>query len=63
MRELAEEYSGGGARRAAVGGDDEEEDLYARGLFKFSAAEYVAEIEPLYCEMVGRRAPAAMMWI
>ncbi|KFY52315.1 hypothetical protein V496_08538 [Pseudogymnoascus sp. VKM F-4515 (FW-2607)] len=63
VRELAEEYSGGAARREV---SEEEEDLYARGLFKFSAAEYVAEIEPLYCEMVGRRVkkePAAMMWI
>ncbi|OBT66616.1 hypothetical protein VE03_03944 [Pseudogymnoascus sp. 23342-1-I1] len=66
VRELAEEYSGGAARRAI---SEEEEDLYARGLYKFSAAEYMAEIEPLYCEMVGKKMkvqqqPAStMMWI
>ncbi|OBT71754.1 hypothetical protein VF21_09626 [Pseudogymnoascus sp. 05NY08] len=63
VRELAEEYSGGASRRAL---SEEEQDLYSRGLCKFSAEEYVMEIQDLYCEMIGRPVPAqssTMMWI
>ncbi|KFZ13131.1 hypothetical protein V502_06754 [Pseudogymnoascus sp. VKM F-4520 (FW-2644)] len=65
VRELAEEYSGGATRRAL---SEEEEDLYARGLCKFSAEDYMAEIEGLYCEMVGKpmkvqQPSSSSMWI
>ncbi|KFY74564.1 hypothetical protein V499_05416 [Pseudogymnoascus sp. VKM F-103] len=66
VRELAEEYSGGATRRAMM--SEEEQDLYSRGLCKFSAEDYVMEIQDLYCEMVGKPVPAqqqssTMMWI
>lgn len=63
VRELAEEYSGGATRRAL---SEEEQDLFSRGLCKFSAADYTAEIEGLYCEMIGAPAPlqpSTMLWI
>ena len=65
MRELAEEYSGGATRRAL---SEEEQDMYSRGLCKFSAEDYMAEIEDLYCEMVGKsmkvqQPSSSMMWI
>ncbi|OBT52332.1 hypothetical protein VE04_07629 [Pseudogymnoascus sp. 24MN13] len=66
VRELAEEYSGGATRRAKM--SEEEQDLYSRGLCKFSAEDYVMEIQDLYCEMIGKPVPAqqqssTMMWI
>lgn len=65
VRELAEEYSGGATRRAL---SEEEQDMYSRGLCKFSAEDYMAEIEDLYCEMVGKpmkvqQPSSSMMWI
>ncbi|ELR05757.1 hypothetical protein GMDG_07599 [Pseudogymnoascus destructans 20631-21] len=63
VRELAEEYSGSATCRAM---SEEEQDLYSRGLCKFSAADYVVEIQDLYCEMIGQPMPvqsSTMMWI
>ncbi|KFY37619.1 hypothetical protein V494_04693 [Pseudogymnoascus sp. VKM F-4513 (FW-928)] len=64
VRELAEEYSGGATRRAL---SEEENDLFSKGLCKFSAADYMNEIQDLYCEMIGAPPPlqqqSTMMWI
>ncbi|KFX86177.1 hypothetical protein O988_09728 [Pseudogymnoascus sp. VKM F-3808] len=62
VRELAEEYSGGAARRAM---NEEEQELFRLGLCKFSAADYAAEIQGLYSEMVGKPVmqQSTMLWI
>ena len=62
---MAEEYSGGATRREL---SEEEHELYSRGLCKFSAADYMDEIQGLYCEMIGKPRPAqqqqsSMLWI
>jgi hypothetical protein len=54
VRKLAEEYGGGATCHAL---SEEEQALFSRGLCKFSAADYAAEIEWLYCEMIGKPMP------
>jgi hypothetical protein len=54
VRKPAEEYGGGATCHAL---SEEEQALFSRGLCKFSAADYAAEIEWLYCEMIGKPTP------
>jgi hypothetical protein len=56
VTELAEEFSGREKQSAT-------DDLSARGLFKFSAEDYISEIQGLISEFLGDARPAAALWI
>lgn len=62
VREIAEEY---GVKERLHSVDEEQQHLEAHGLLKFSAEEYMAEIQGLFADMFtdnSRPAPAAL-WI
>lgn len=56
VTELAEEFSGR-EKQSTV------DDLSGRGLFQFSAEEYILEIEGLVSEFLGDARPTAALWI
>ncbi|KAH8910594.1 hypothetical protein BR93DRAFT_276871 [Coniochaeta sp. PMI_546] len=56
VTELAEEFSGREKTSTA-------DDLSARGLFKFSAEDYISEIQGLISEFLGDARPTAALWI
>lgn len=56
VTELAEEFSGREKQSTA-------DDLSARGLFHFSAEEYISEIQGLISEFLGDARPTAALWI
>lgn len=67
MTEIAEEY---GVRERLTAsnnsstGADDAEGLSARGLFKFSAEDYMAEIQGLLSDYLREaRRPQAALWI
>lgn len=53
VTELAEEFSG----------REKSDDLSALGLFRFSADEYISEIQGLISELLGDARPTAALWI
>jgi hypothetical protein len=56
VTELAEEFSGREKQSTS-------DDLAARGLFHFSAEEYISEIQGLISEFLGDARPTAALWI
>jgi hypothetical protein len=60
VRELAEEY---GVKEKMQIIDEEEQELFSRGLCKFSADDYMSEIQGLYSDMIGMAQPPTMLWI
>jgi hypothetical protein len=57
VTELAEEFSG---REKQSTADD---DLSSRGLFHFSAEDYISEIQGLISDFLGDVRPTAPLWI
>lgn len=63
VTEIAEEY---GVKEQLNVIDEEEQELAARGLFKFSAEEYLCEIQGLFANFFSERPivqPPAALWI
>ena len=60
VTEIAEEYGLKGRLNVI---DEEEQELAAKGLFKFSAEEYMSEIRDILSTFFGEPRPAAAMWI
>lgn len=63
MSELVEEF---GVTDKSTGVAEEEQGLVAKGLFKFSAEDYLAEIQGLLVDYLGSgrdARPVAALWI
>ena len=62
MSEIAEEY--GVKEHLASSIDVEEQEMRAKGLFKFSADEYLSEVRGLFAGfMIPAPRPVAAAWI
>jgi len=62
VSELAEEYGISEEKLAVV--DEEEQELVSRGLFKYSAADYMGEIQGLFLSTFAESRPTmSSMWI
>ncbi|KAL1870522.1 hypothetical protein VTK73DRAFT_2630 [Phialemonium thermophilum] len=60
VKEIAEEY---GVKEQLAAIDEEERELAARGLFKFSAEEYLSEVRELFSAFFPEPRPTAVTWI
>jgi hypothetical protein len=61
VSELVEEF--GVKEKSSTVDAAEEKELSARGLFKFSAEEYMAELQGLIADYLGDARPVAALWI